>query len=136
MVKERILIPGTEDEPGLAETADTAEGMETIDEIVAGATADDMAETEDEITVPARGAERAEQVRTAKKKREKKEGERKSGTGNGAHYRKAMREVFPYLLAVLVLLAVTQTVAGVLWSRQERRLEDLYQTYGAEYGQE
>lgn len=118
MEEEKTYIPQTEDEPELSAIAD---GLETADEFEA-------AETEDEV-LSSREMERQS------KKSKIKRAEKYFIAGNGPYYRKMGREILPYLLAVLILLAVTQTAAGILWSCQEKRLEDLYQIYGAEYGQ-
>lgn len=111
MVEQKNMVPETDDEPCVPPTADTLEGLETVD---------------DDVSI--RAAVYSDGKDGTAGKRGRKEGRR--------YGREIRRELMPYLLALLVLLGLTQGIAGLLWGRQQRRQADLYQIYGAGYEQE
>ncbi len=116
MAEERGLIPETVDE----EAACVPEIAETVDEEAAP----EIPETVDEERIFGLKSSRTED-------------EQPVSVRNRSHGGNIGRlELLPFLAAALVLLAVTQLLAGLLWSGQRKRQEELHRTYGAEYVQE
>jgi len=160
MAKERRTLPETADSDEKAEVPETADGGEAkLSETADSGERQSLPETSDEegngsppetadcreevIMPETSDGGKTEQTKKVEGRRApshtmdmaKAAGRKNPGIENGIYYRKVLGELMPYLLAVLILLAVTQGISGVLRMGQERRLADLRQTYGVQYEQ-
>lgn len=124
-----------QDETARCERAAWSIGVpETVDEEAACVIG--MAETVDEEAACANGtAETVDKPQGKSRADGKRERKKPDDLGDKAYYGKLWMDLIPYLTAALVLLAVTQLTAAVLWSGQQKRQAELYRIYGAEYVQ-
>lgn len=120
----------------IPETVD--ELPETTDEMFGSAeerppeTVDELSETIDGLPEMGKGSSSLGGVARAREKK----APLRAFAGKRTYYKEVLQEILPYLLAVLILLGVTQATVGVLWYGQMNRRDELNQIYGEEYERE